>query len=145
MIPAITPITIPAIAPPLKPPDDECAVTGRVLPLAVAGAMNGWVVVAATTDVAVVTPPLVGRNGAEYVLVTVGAGAVYDHSEVAVSVHHPEPAHACVLAQQITPHDCCPRLGVHMAAAGATYTEVVAAASHEEVYVLVRRTRSVSV
>jgi hypothetical protein len=62
MMPAITPITIPAIAPPLKPFDFSCIVSGRELPLAVAGAMNGWVVVSGTS---VVTPPLVGRRGAE--------------------------------------------------------------------------------
>lgn len=65
MIPAITPMTIPAIAPGLRPPEVEDPVIGRVLPLAVAGGTNGIVVDADTTDVAVETPPLVGRTGAE--------------------------------------------------------------------------------
>jgi hypothetical protein len=79
MIPAMTPITIPAItipaiAPGLNPLEVECAVTGNWLPLAVAGGRKGRVVDADSVDVAVVTPPLVGRKGAEYVLVTVGFG-----------------------------------------------------------------------
>lgn len=51
MIPAIVPMTIPAIAPAERPwlvPDE---VIGRVLPLAVAGAMNDAVVVADTNEV----------------------------------------------------------------------------------------------
>jgi len=61
----MTPITIPAIAPGLKPFDVECPVTGSELPLAVAGGTKGIVVDADTVEVAVVTPPLVGRLGAE--------------------------------------------------------------------------------
>jgi len=106
---AITPITIPAIAPPLRPPELECSVTGRVLPLAVAGGKNGTVVDAET--VAVETPPLVGRTGAEYVLVTVGFGmAVYDQREVTetgLSVHWPAERQPWLLAQHIIPQDIC--------------------------------------
>lgn len=47
MIPAITPMTIPAIAPGLKPPPLAMAIAvGKALPLAVAGARKGAVVVA---------------------------------------------------------------------------------------------------
>jgi hypothetical protein len=65
MIPAIVPITIPAIAPGLSPWLLLLVVIGRELPLAVAGGMNGCVVVAEAVEVCVETPPLVGRRGAE--------------------------------------------------------------------------------
>ena len=73
----MVPITIPAIAPPLKPPPVECEVIGRVLPLAVATGMKGTVVDTDCVVVDVETPPLVGLEYGEYeeyVLVTVGAG-----------------------------------------------------------------------
>jgi hypothetical protein len=63
MIPAMTPITIPAIAPGLSPLL-LLEVIGRVLPLAVAGGVNETVVVAETTAVDVKTLPLVGSIGA---------------------------------------------------------------------------------
>jgi len=70
----MTPMTIPAIAPALNPPPLCDEVTDMLLPLAVAGGVNGSVVVAETTVVVVEMPPLVGRKGAEYVLATdVGA------------------------------------------------------------------------
>ena len=102
MIPAITPITIPAIAPGLKPPPPDRVAIGSVLPLAVAGARKGMVVVADRVDVKVEAPPLVGRKGRtpeEIELVTVGAGwSVYVHKVVAVaciptSVHDPHCIH----------------------------------------------------
>ena len=65
IIPAITPITIPAIAPGLSPLLLFEGVIGKLLPLAVAGGVNGAVVVAETVLVAVRIPPLVGRRGAE--------------------------------------------------------------------------------
>lgn len=65
MTPAIVPMTIPAIAPAERPPPPFDGVIGSVVPLAVAGGMNGAVVVADTTDVCVETPPEVGRRGAE--------------------------------------------------------------------------------
>ena len=65
MIPAMTPMTIPAIAPGLKPPPLWDEVIEMLLPLAVAGGVNGSVVVAETTFVVVEMPPLVGRKGAE--------------------------------------------------------------------------------
>jgi len=65
MIPAMTPITIPAIAPGLSPLLLLEEVIGRVLPLAVAGGVNETVVVAETTAVDVETPPLVGSKGAD--------------------------------------------------------------------------------
>lgn len=68
MTPAIVPMTIPAIAPPLSPCEVELETIGKVLPEAVAGEMKGAVVV---TEVEVETPPLVGLNGAEKVLVAV--------------------------------------------------------------------------
>lgn len=61
MIPAMTPITIPAIAPGLNPLLLLADGVGRLLPLAVAGGMNGAVVVAETILVVVAIPPLVGR------------------------------------------------------------------------------------
>ena len=61
----MTPMTIPAMAPGLRLLLVLVEVIGRVEPLAVAGAMNGAVVVADTTEVVVETPPLVGLNGAE--------------------------------------------------------------------------------
>jgi hypothetical protein len=76
IIPTMTPITIPAIAPPLRP-WLLLATMGIVLPLAVAGGINAAVVVADTVEVAVLTPPLVGRIGAEYeelVLIAVSVG-----------------------------------------------------------------------
>ena len=72
MIPAMTPITIPAMAPGLSPLLLPEGVIGMVLPLAVAGGMNGSVVVAETTFVDVETPPLVARIGAEPVADAVG-------------------------------------------------------------------------
>jgi len=62
-IPAITPTTIPAMAPPLNPWEVEETI-GNTLPEAVAGEMKGAVVVAAPG-------PLVGLKGAEKVLVAV--------------------------------------------------------------------------
>jgi len=59
----MTPMTIPAIAPPLSP-FELVAVMGMELPEAVAGAPKASVVVAETVAVAV-APPLVGRRGAE--------------------------------------------------------------------------------
>jgi hypothetical protein len=61
----MTPITIPAIAPGLNPLLLPDLVIGMLLPLAVAGGVNGAVVVAETTDVAVEMPPLVGRKGSD--------------------------------------------------------------------------------
>jgi len=61
----MTPITIPAIAPGLNPPLLCDEVIGSTDPLAVAGGVNGSVVVAETTVVVVEMPPLVGRKGAE--------------------------------------------------------------------------------
>lgn len=64
MTPAIVPMTIPAMAPALRPPL-LVETIGTELPLAVAGGRKDWVVVAETIDVAVEIPLLVGRNGAE--------------------------------------------------------------------------------
>lgn len=61
----MTPITIPAIAPGLNPLLLPDLVIGMLLPLAVAGGVNGAVMVAETTVVAVEMPPLVGRKGAD--------------------------------------------------------------------------------
>ena len=63
--PAIVPITIPAIAPPLNPCEVELETIGSVLPDAVAGEINGSVVVADWVEVVVVAVPLVGLKGAE--------------------------------------------------------------------------------
>jgi len=71
----MTAMTIPAMAPGLRPLLWEAKVMGRVLPVAVAGAMKPTVVVADV--VVVVALPLVGRRGADavaIVLVTVGTG-----------------------------------------------------------------------
>lgn len=65
MIPAMTPMTIPAIAPPERPLLEPDGVMGREEPDAVAGGMKGWVVVTETVEDAVETPPEVGRSGAE--------------------------------------------------------------------------------
>ena len=62
--PAIVPMTIPAMAPPLNPCEVELETIGKVLPEAVAGEMKGAVVVT-EVEVEVETPPLVGLNGAE--------------------------------------------------------------------------------
>ena len=78
MIPTITPITMPAIAPLDRPLLAD--VTARVAVLegaavaaAVAAVWNGSVVVGVTTAVIVVTPvPEVGRSGAEYCVVVTG-------------------------------------------------------------------------
>lgn len=70
MIPAITPITIPAIAPPERPLFEDEEVMGKVVPLAVAAGRKVWVVVTDAKDVAVETPPLVPLTGAEYELAT---------------------------------------------------------------------------
>lgn len=72
-MPTRTPITIPAIAPPLRPPPpDEWLTIGRVLPLAVAGGVKGWVVVTET-----VATPLVRRKGGEPLVVIVGVATVF--------------------------------------------------------------------
>ncbi len=78
----MTPMTIPAIAPALNPPPLLDEVSGRVLPLAVAGGVNGSVVVAETT-VVVETPPLVGLKASEYVLAA-GVGDAYHVDVTAV-------------------------------------------------------------
>jgi len=65
MIPAMTPMTIPAIAPALRPLDEEDEVTGNVLPLAVAAGMKGTVVDAESVEVVVSAPLLVGRMKGE--------------------------------------------------------------------------------
>jgi len=75
--PAIVPITIPAIAPPLMPCDVEDEVIGSELPEAVAGERNGAVVVADFVEVEVVTVPLVGLKGAEKVEVATVVVATY--------------------------------------------------------------------
>jgi len=62
IMPAITPMTIPAMAPPERP-EVLVAVIGKVLPLAVAAGKKVWVVV--IEAVAVETPPLVPLTGAE--------------------------------------------------------------------------------
>jgi hypothetical protein len=65
MMPAMTPMTIPAMAPPDRP-WDVLEVMGKVVPLAVAAGRKVCVVVAETTAVAVKTPPLlVPFTGAE--------------------------------------------------------------------------------
>jgi len=64
---ARTPMTIPAIAPALKPPDVDLLTVGSMLPLAVAAGRKGTVVDADT--VVVETVPLVGRSGAPKELV----------------------------------------------------------------------------
>lgn len=65
---ARTPMTMPAIAPPLKLPfEDEWLTIGRLLPLAVAGGTKGWVVV-----VEAAAAPLVGRRGGEPLVVAAG-------------------------------------------------------------------------
>ena len=61
----MTPMTIPAIAPGLRPLLLDAVMVGKALPLAVAAGRNVWVVVTETVPVDVETPPLVGRNGAE--------------------------------------------------------------------------------
>lgn len=86
MTPAIVPITIPAIAPGLKPWLLVAAI-GSVLPLAVAGGIKGCVVVAEIVPVAVMVAPLVGRTGAEYELVP-----TYVQLEVRTT-QDPEEAH----------------------------------------------------
>lgn len=132
---ARTPITIPAMSPPLSPFDVEWLTIGRVLPLAVAGATKVWVVVAETS---VVAEPLVGRRGAEKLLVAAdvadAAVAVFVYIVVA-AVHHPAPTQDWVLAQQMGPHDCCPRLAVHTAGSVVPplFAGVVSAGCHDEV------------
>ena len=59
-------MTIPAIAPGERPPPPSTGnAVGSVLPLAVAGAKKGAVVVGTTVFVMVETPLLVGLSGAE--------------------------------------------------------------------------------
>lgn len=69
-MPAMTPITIPAIAPPLKPPppplDEDPTM---MLPSVPTGVTNGCVVVAPCELVIVTSVLLVGRRGALAVLV----------------------------------------------------------------------------
>jgi hypothetical protein len=69
IIPAITPMTIPAIAPPLSPLLVLDEVIGIDVPLAETAERKVCVVVAETTAVAVETPPLlVPLTGGEYVV-----------------------------------------------------------------------------
>jgi hypothetical protein len=63
MMAAMTPMTIPAMAPALRPEDFRVAVIGSVLPEAVAGERKPVVVVALT--IVDVRPPLVGRRGTD--------------------------------------------------------------------------------
>ena len=91
---AITPMTIPAIAPPLNPCELLATTAGLVL-VAVAGVANGCVVVVETVDVFVVTPPLVPFTGGENVLVLVVAVVVplyvqLDRPPAGMSAHCPE-------------------------------------------------------
>lgn len=65
MMPAITPITIPAIAPPDRPLELLAETMGKLEPLAEAAGRKVCVVVMEATVVAVLTPPLeVGLTGA---------------------------------------------------------------------------------
>ena len=65
--PASTPMTIPAIAPPLSPVLLGEAETGeRALPSVLTGVWNGSVVVAVPVDVTVTTVAVVGRMNAEF-------------------------------------------------------------------------------
>jgi hypothetical protein len=75
MIPASTPTTIPAIAPGDSPELTAATAAPVVLDAgavaaAVLAATNDCVVVGVTMDVMVVTTFEVGRNGAEYMVVT---------------------------------------------------------------------------
>ena len=67
----MTPITMPAIAPPLSPPPDVCDAPLIMAPLVPVGVWNGTVLAAVPVDVRVVVVPVVGRRGAPAVLVAV--------------------------------------------------------------------------
>lgn len=62
-MPRMTPITIPAIAPPLRPPPDELADAPRMMPDVPTGVSYGCVVVAEPVYVTVVIVLEVGRRG----------------------------------------------------------------------------------
>lgn len=72
----------------------------------------------------------------------------------ATSVHHPHSLHSWFEAQHIAPQECCAGSGKQLAIAFAGLTQTagvavttgaVACACHEDVYVLVRNRRFVSV
>ena len=65
MIPSITPMTIPAIAPALRPPPDSAdeEVTSTLAPVAT-GASKGTVVVGTPVAVSTTSVDAVGRRGA---------------------------------------------------------------------------------
>lgn len=109
MMPAITPMTIPAIAPGLRPPPLAIAiVVGKALPLAVAGARKGAVVVA--EPVVVIIPVLVGRRGGVYdaPVVGTGTGTTGKKDDSGLAMQEFVPPHCWLDAQQIVPHEVCP-------------------------------------
>jgi len=89
-----TPMTIPAIAPPLRPLFVVVEATPAAVPLAAAavpvgdGVMNATVVVAEPIEVAVVATLLVGLSGATLV-VAVTAGLFCSNSELLLSAPLP--------------------------------------------------------
>lgn len=125
MIPAMTPMTIPAIAPPERPLFEGEGVMGKVVPLAVAAGRKVWVVVTDVSDVAVETPPLVPLTGGEYELAVPVGIYVLEYA-----VHELANAQRWLFAQQIVPQELSPKLVVQKAGAAvvpvATTTGVVA-------------------
>ena len=65
MIPAMTPITIPAMAPPLRPPPAALDSTSVPFTPVGIGVVKGTVAVAEPVAVMTITPLLVGRTGAD--------------------------------------------------------------------------------
>lgn len=147
----MTPITIPAIAPPLSPLLDVVE-TPAALPAPEAdadGVMNGTVVVAEPVDVTVVAALLVGRMNAVAVddVAVVVMEAKYEllSPPPLLAAHWPAYAQYCPTAQQMVPQGLSfIELSQEMPVTAAA-TAVVLSAPKKELYVDVTVVASLSI
>ncbi|KAL7355217.1 hypothetical protein ACKS0A_11832 [Histoplasma ohiense] len=107
MMPMRTPMTMPAMAPPLSPPPPfEASGGGSRTPSVPTGGRKGTVAVGAVVMVA--PPELVGLEGG------VGDGPTEgSKGELPASMHWPSYLHACAAVQQMVPQADSPRLSWH--------------------------------
>lgn len=130
MTPAIVPMTIPAIAPPLRPLFPALALVS-VAPPVPTGAIKGSVVVAAPVWVTVASPLLVGRRG----------GLAVAEAEAQL-LQYPDEApstqtlfsHIWDALQQDSPQGVSPSVGLQVPVAGAA-VELARRLLHVEVIV----------
>lgn len=111
--PAMVPITIPAIAPPLSLPPLLVALAPiSSAPSVPTGAMNPWVMVGAEVCVTVDAPLLVSRTPGLASPVPVASEPVTAAEEL--SATHSPSWHSCAASQQVVPHLISPRSILHV-------------------------------